>query len=258
MERSRNRSGKQRVKEYGTYHFNGKEWIFYGAIGVGLAILFGSVFYHSVYGMVFMLLMIPFYLKEKRRELCEKRKMQLNLEFKEAITTIAVNLRAGYSVENAMRESYRDCCLLFGKGSLICEELFLIIKGLDNNVTLEVLLQDFGKRSDIDSVGDFAEIFQIAKRTGGNLSRIIQDTVTVICEKAEIHSEIQILLSAKKYEQKIMNIVPILIILYIRTTSPGFFEPLYHNFIGVIIMTICLGLYGTAYFMARKITDIRI
>lgn len=244
--------------EYGEYRFHVKEIVLYGMMGTGIAAIIGSVFYHSVYGCLLLLGMVPFYLKEKKRELCEKRKVQLNMQFKEAITSMAVNLRAGYSMENAVRESYRDCSLLFGKESLICEELFTMIKGLDNNVILEVLLYDFGKRSDVDSVRDFAEIFQIAKRTGGDLSRIIQDTVTVICEKTEINQEIQILLSSKKYEQKIMNMIPIIIILYIRTTSPGFFQPLYHNVAGILIMTICLGLYGAAYCMAKKITNISI
>jgi len=258
MDGSRNRKGNQKIETYGQYQLDWRETILYGAVGIGIAIMLGSIFYNSIYGIFFLFTIVPFYLKEKKAELCNKRKEQLNMQFKEAIATIAVNLRAGYSVENAVRESYRDCSLLFGKESLICEELFSIIKGLDNNVTLEVLLQDFGKRSDVESVQDFAEIFHIAKRTGGDLNRIIQDTVAVICDKLEINNEIQILLSAKKYEQKIMNLVPIFIILYIRKTSPGFFEPLYHNPIGIFIMTICLILYGIAYFMAKKITNIHI
>lgn len=255
MEGGRNRGGQ---KDYREYTLNIREMILYGMTGMTIAVILGSVFYHSIYGILVMFGIVPFYLKEKKKELCEKRKAQLNIQFKEAITSMAVNLRAGYSMENAVRESYQDCCLLFGKESLICEELSHMIKGLNNNVILEVLLYDFGKRSDMDSVRDFAEIFQIAKRTGGDLSRIIQDTVTIICEKLEINNEIQILLSAKKYEQKIMNMVPILIILYIRTTSPGFLQPLYHNIVGVCIMTICLALYGVAYFMAKRITAIQI
>ncbi|MDD2972328.1 MAG: hypothetical protein PHE02_09395 [Lachnospiraceae bacterium] len=244
--------------DYRTYHFQVKEKLFYGITGMGIVSVLGSVFYHSWMGVLLLLWILPLYMKQKGKELCEKRKNHISQQFKEAIMTVAVNLRAGYSIENAFRESYQDSVLLFGKESDICQELAVIIKGLHNNVNLEALLYDFGRRSDVDTIKDFAEIFQIAKRMGGDLNRIIQDTVTVICEKIQVNNEIMTLLSAKKYEQKIMNLIPIFIVLYIRTTSPGFFDPLYHNPLGVIVMSICLGLYGVAYYLAQKITDIKI
>ena len=55
-----------------------------------------------------------------------------------------------------------------------------------------------------------------------------------------------------------MNMVPFLIIFYIGSTSRGFFDVLYHNLIGVVIMTVCLGLYGIAYLLSKRIVEIEV
>ena len=70
--------------------------------------------------------------------------------------------------------------------------------------------------------------------------------------------EIEVIISAGKMERKIMMIIPFLIILYIDLTNKGFFLPLYHNFIGVIIMSICLLVYLAAIKISGKIISIRI
>ena len=66
------------------------------------------------------------------------------------------------------------------------------------------------------------------------------------------------MISAKKMEQKIMNFVPFLIIFYIGTTSRGFFDVLYHNLIGIAVMTVCLGFYGVAYLLSKRIVEIEV
>lgn len=48
----------------------------------------------------------------------------------------------------------------------------------------------------------------IAKRSGGNLNDIIRRSAAVTGEKIEVKQEIQTLLSSRRYEQKIMNMVP--------------------------------------------------
>lgn len=251
-------SCRNQVKDYKVYQFHMSQIVLYCAVGTGLVFIISIVFYHSWIAIIVLSPLIPIYLQKKKNELCEKEKTELNEQFKEAILAVSINLRAGYSIENSFREAYRDVAVMFGKESNISKELFHIAKGLDNNVLLETLLFDLAKRSHIDNILDFAEIFQIAKRSGGDMNTIIQSSVLTICDKIEVKKEIQTLLCAKQLEQKIMNLVPILIILYIQSTSPGFFDPLYHNTMGVIIMSICLVLYGIAYKMAKKITTIQV
>jgi tight adherence protein B len=105
-------------------------------------------------------------------------------------------------------------------------------------------------------IQDFAEVFSVAKRSGGNMTDIMGRTISVISRKIDVEKEIDVLTSAKRMEAGIMNLVPFFIIFYISITSPGFFAPLYHNLFGIILMTVCLIFYIFAYFLTERIVNI--
>ena len=129
---------------------------------------------------------------------------------------------------------------------------------MKRNIPIEKLLLDFGRRSDIEDIDNFARVVVVAKKSGGNLIRIIQKTVRSISKKISVEEEINTLITAKKLEQKIMMVMPYLIILYLRMTNGNYFDVLYHNPIGAGIMTIFLLLIYVADWWAKKITEIKI
>lgn len=215
-------------------------------------------FYDSYWAMVIFMPAIVFYFKEVKKVLGEQRRRNLRVQFKDAVLAVATNQRAGYSVENAFIEAYQDMKLLYGENSDICRELYFLQKRLANNVVLEKILIQFAQRSGVMDIQEFAEIFVIAKRSGGNLTQIIYSTAHTIEEKLEVDQEIQVILSAKKMEANIMCAIPFLIILYMDATSRGFFDCLYHNILGIAIMSVCLAIYCVAIIMARKIVNIEV
>ena len=148
--------------------------------------------------------------------------------------------------------------LLYGKNSLIVRELTRIVKGLKNNVTLEKLLNDLGERSGNPDVEEFAQVFAVAKRSGGNMTQMIADTVGVIGERLTVENEIDVLLSAKRMEARIMDVVPFFIIGYVGLTSPGFFDVLYHNLTGIAVMSGCLGVWLFAWLLSEKIIAVEV
>lgn len=246
------------LPDYNDYRFKAKELVLYIAEGLFVATLIGYFFYRSWIACVGLLPILILFMREKKRELAKKQRQELSVQFKDLILSVSANQKAGYSVENAFRESYRDMAMLYGDEGIICTELRHIVVGLDNNIVLEKLLYSLGMRSGLPDVVQFADIFLIAKRNGGSMTDILAKTAAVIEQKIETDKEIQLMISAKKMEQKIMNMVPFLIILYIGSTSKGFFDVLYHNLIGVVIMTVCLGFYMAAYLLSRRIVDIEV
>ena len=110
----------------------------------------------------------------------------------------------------------------------------------------------------MEEIRDFGEVFAIAKHSGGNMTDILSRTITLIQSRIEVETEIQVMLSAKKMEQHIMDLVPFFIIVYIQLSSPGFFDVLYHNMAGVLFMSICLVLYLSAFVLSEKILAIKV
>ena len=171
---------------------------------------------------------------------------------------ISANLRAGYAVENAFRESIHEINQLYGKDSAIYKAFYAIVQGMSNNVSLEILLRHFAKQTQIEEIQEFADVFGIAKKTGGNLTEIIGETANTISEKIEVNKEIQVMLAAKQLEQNVMNIIPFGIVLYIMFVSKGYFDALYYSVFGVSVMTVCLVFYLIAYFWGQKLVEIQI
>lgn len=246
------------LPDYSNYRFKAKDRLLYTAEGIFLITVISYFFYRSWIACMGLVPVMILFLKEKKKELAKKQRQELSVQFKDVILAVAANQKAGYSIENAFRESYRDMAMLYGEESIICTELKVIMAGLDNNVVLEKLLYNLGVRSGLPDVMQFADVFLIAKRSGGSMTDILAKTAAVIDQKTETDKEIQLMISAKKMEQKIMNIVPFLIIFYVGSTSKGFFDVLYHNLIGVIVMTVCLGFYLAAYLMSKRIVDIEV
>jgi len=64
--------------------------------------------------------------------------------------------------------------------------------------------------------------------------------------------------AAKRYEQRVMNLVPFLIILYMNFSSPEFFQTLYTTLLGRITMTLCLLVYAFSLWLSGRIMSIEV
>ena len=171
---------------------------------------------------------------------------------------VSTALTAGYSVENAFTQAYEELQKLYSEKETVLQEFRRIRVGILLNRTMEELLSDLAQRSGVEDIEIFAEVFETARRTGGDLIAIIRSTTASVSQKEETRQEIEICLSAKKMEQNIMSLIPCLLIAYVGLASPGFLDVMYQNPAGIAVMSICLGVYVFAFLMGRKIVAIEI
>jgi tight adherence protein B len=241
--------------DYHTYRFHTGEaaWEVIKVIFMVLGLTW--FFYRSILALLPMSIIGWWYLRSRVKAKASANRRILRQQFKECILSVSASMQAGYAVENAFLDSLPDMTMLYGEKAMICREIILIKRGLVLNQTLEELLWDFGKRSGVDEIAEFAEVFSIAKRSGGNLGEVIIQCAGLISHRTESEEEIQTLLANKRLEQKIMNVMPFGILLYVESGNPAYFADLYHNFSGAAIMTICLAVYLTAYALSERILE---
>ena len=94
--------------------------------------------------------------------------------------------------------------------------------------------------------------------TDGIFAVVLNEGVIRPGDKIEVEREVQTVISAKKMEQKIMNVIPVFIILYLNLTSGEFLAPLYGNIFGISVMTGALGAYLAAIKISAKMTAIKV
>ena len=224
--------------------------------GLAIAAVIAWLFYQSYAAAVILSpICIPYsiYRVEERRK---NEKRILSAQFRDALASVNNALRAGDSPENAFREGCSEMLYEYGEGAPVCTELNRVVNGLDNRIPLETLLDDFARRAGTEEIREFAEVFRIAKRGGGNMVEILGRTSALIEERLDVENEIRIMLGNRRLEQRIMDVTPFMIIFYIGITSPGFFDVLYHNLEGIVFMSICLAAYFAALVVSEKILAI--
>lgn len=212
------------------------------------------LFYHSMF--VCIIMFVPtevFLLGSYKKYRIEKRRWRLTCEFEEMLGCIANALRTGYSLENSFYEAKKELTLLYGENRDILYELKNICGRIKLNYTVERILEDFAHRSGTDDIGNFAQIIAIAKRSGGNIISIVKQTADNIHDKREINEEIRTLMAGKRFEYKIMGLMPVGMIVYLGICSPGYMDMLYGNIIGQAVMTLCLVIYALSYYIAKRI-----
>lgn len=227
----------------------------FGFIKGGAVLCF---FYRSfaivlILGFIYGIYSIP--LERKKRQ--SEWRWRINLEFKEVMLAVAASLNAGYSIENAFKESINDLKILYGDESELAGEIENIISMVKLNQPLEEVLMEFAEYTKVDDIYNFAEVFQIAKKTGGDLIDITRTTASRISSRIEVKREIKTLIAGKSMEGKIMNFIPLGIILYFWVCSPGFLDCLY-NGAGRLVMTVLFIVYILAFKWNERIMDIEV
>lgn len=215
-------------------------------------------FYQSFWMFLPLLLIGTGFYQLEYRDRFYRKMGQVRQQFKEMLILTVTGQKAGYSVENAFLKSYEDLAALYGIHSSICKMLTEVKIGLENHLSVSELWSRIGEECAIEEITDFSEVFSIAKNSGGNMTEIMDRTAATIESRAETEKEIETLISAKRLEHKIMNIMPFALMLYINITSPGYFNGLYHSIQGMAVMTFCLCVYLAAYFIGMKIYIIEV
>lgn len=251
------RSKPLKKKGYG-YGFTAKERLFYMALGILQLSLLGYIFYKSIIVICLLQSLLPFYLKMKEEECRRKHINQLKLEFKEMLEVYQGFILAGYAADNALLHTKIELLILGYEKSMVVKELDFIINQLKLHLPLGDLFMEWGRRSGLKDIEDFASIFTLSCQTGGNMPKIMRVCAGIIGDKIDVERDIDTLLAAKKYEQRVLNLIPLFILLYVDLTSSGFLKPLYMGIFGRGIMSLCLMIYFAAFKVSQKIMCIEV
>lgn len=262
----------EQVLNYKVYHMKNIEKIMYSIVLFVLSGLVGLVFYANLFMLdgkatifthisnivvfiIFGFIGIKIFIPIVENTLKEKRQKQLRIQFRDMLAALSASFSAGENATGAFQSAYKELTAQYGEDSYISHELKEIVTSFINNFSVDDVLTDFGERSGIEDIVDFANVYSICKRQGGDLKKVVRETYDLIGEKISINEEIKTKLTSNKTQQNVMSVVPIFIIAFLRFSSSSFAE----NFAsptGVITMTVAIGIFVGSYLYGRKIVNI--
>ena len=243
------------IKDYRIYEFCQKEKIRYFLEGMLLNGVIGILFYNSFYAMIPGMVLVVFYQKEKKRVLVQRRMEQVRRELKEFLNALIAALQTGRSIENAFLEACKDFAGYVGEDTVFLQEIKRICAGVEMGQPLERMLAEFAARSHMEELQYFSQVFSIGKRSGGNIISIMKNTIRMLQERMDAEKEISTAIAEKRMEFQIMTVIPLAIIFYLRVGAGGLLDQLYGNITGILVMTICLFIYGRCCLYGKRILE---
>lgn len=173
--------------------------------------------------------------------------------FRRLLLSMETGLEAGYSLENALYTAVEDMERVYRSGS----EMGIMLENLRKRVRIgcpvwQAILK-MGEEEEIEEAKEFAEVLAIQQRTGGNMIRTMRNTVDKIQAGIEVQQEIDSVIAEKRLEQRIMTLMPGIILCYMRLMNASYMKPLYTTAAGVLVMTAALGLNILGDFLGSKI-----
>lgn len=234
-------------------------YLFYGGIGKDefgeptmLTYILNVVISCSV-GIAAGIMFLPI----RTKQIISKKQSVLKLQFRDMLESLTTSLGAGKNVTDSFKTIYDDLKVQYEEDAYILKELEIIISGMANNIDVEDILEDFGRRSGIGDIESFANVFRICYRKGGNIKDTIRSTHEILSDKMEIAEDIETVVTGSKNEQNIMVVMPILLIGMIKLMSEDFAN----NFTtptGIISTTIAIGMFVASYFIGKAVLNIKV
>lgn len=243
--------------DYHVYHMTKLDYLISVAVGFVVAAVVIYAFFQNLIlilaGGVLCAWFVPRYYREYKRK---KRLEELRLQFRDLLESLTASYSAGRNTVDAFSDAGNDMVSIYGEGADMVKEVQTICAGLNNNINIEALLENFANRCGLDDVMSFANVFEVCNRQGSDLKRVVSETREIINDKIEIEMEIETMLSGNKNELNIMMVMPIAIVLMLRGFGGGSVTA--NTPMNVLIKLVCIGIFVLAYVMGRKIVDIRI
>ena len=242
--------------DYAVYHMRKADVVIGGLVGA----LLSGVVVHIFFSMIVLTIIsgpLGFFggLFVYRGMLLNKRKNRLLMQFRDMLESVSSSLGSGRNVKDAFTGAYEDMRNQYGEDADIVAELQIIRNGLHNNINIEALLQDFAKRSHDENIQNFADVFSVANRRGGNIRQIIYETKNVINDKIMIEQEIRTLISGKKNELNIMMVLPLIVVSQTKSMQGDVSGDIIFSF---LVKMAALVMVVIAYIVGRKMMDIRV
>lgn len=228
------------------------------AVGKGLAIgsLIAWLFFKSLWGLLCVPVCVGLFWKQTKKK-DEQRKQEKEQEyFVEYLGFLKEALLVGYSLEQAVGEGKKGMLTTVKEDEPFLRKVTRLERKMQLGTPVETAFSEWANEALCEDIGDFAEVLFIAKRTGGAVQQVIENTEHIIRDKQETLRYIRSVLHSREYEAKVMKVMPFAMLIYLRLFMPDFLTPLYHNAVGVGVMTTVLVVYFVLCLVVDKVTAV--
>jgi len=227
----------------------------YVVLVVGLILLLCLVLLFRFHNPILMLVGIPvgyfgpgFFIKFRQR----RRLKAFNNQLGDTIVLLSNALKAGYSFAQAMATIAKS------SSPPMADEFSRAVREMNLGVSVDDALQHMVKRIESEDFDLMVTAVQIHRVVGGNLAEILDTIAFTIRERIRIQGEIRTLTAQARASGYIITGLPFALALILTFISPSYITPLFHEWLGYVLIGIGLVSIAIGYGIISKITNIQV
>ncbi|MCB2202559.1 type II secretion system F family protein [bacterium] len=229
-----------------------KEYILVRVLGTILAFLLGWFFFNNFLGGLFLSVltaMIPPILLDRA---IAQRQKKFHEQLLDVLILIKGAVQAGYSLMQALDLAVEEV------PAPASEEFGRILREIQLGITLEQALMNLSERMENDDLQIVVTAIIINNQVGGNLSTVLESTISTIRDRMHLFAEIRSLTSYSRYVGNFLTLMPFITGLAIFFLSPGYFDTVKTSLFtqGVFIGALLMVVIGNVWI--RKLVKIKV
>ena len=189
-----------------------------------------------------------FYLSYKRKQ----RMGEFEAQLPEALDFLARSMRAGHAFSISLE--------MLGQESPdpIGQEFRTLFNEQNLGAPLEVALANFGNRVPLLDVRLFISSVLLQRQTGGNLSEVLTRLGYIIRERFRLRGQVRAASAHGRLTSIILTVLPLFLVAGLMVIAPGYLQGLANDPEGRWMIAGAIAGQVLAYFIMRRIIDIKV
>lgn len=180
----------------------------------------------------------------------QRRLRRFNLQLVETLVSMSNALKAGFSIMQAFESVVKE-----GEKP-IAQEFDVFLQQTRVGVNFSDALRNLEERVNSDDLALVVGAIETARKTGGNLTEILEKISSTIRERMRIENRIRTLTSQGRMQGIVAACMPLIIGMALMAVQPELMRPFLHSAVGAVSITAVTLLIGLGWLVIRKIVNI--
>jgi tight adherence protein B len=181
-----------------------------------------------------------------------RRTAALERQLIDFLPALSSAVRGGFSFQQGIEHTIDQT------GEPLREELLLLINDVNLGGTMQQALLDMSRRSGSDDLDMMVTAILVQRTTGGNLAEVLDTVAETLRERERIQGEILSLTASQRLTGVILSVWPAAIGLLLLVLAPDLWSKMFTTTLGIIFLSIAVGLQFIGFLLVRRAVDIKV
>lgn len=120
---------------------------------------------------------------------------------------------------------------------------------------LDIAMQSLAERMACDDIEQVALVASLHSRTGGNMAEVLDRVADGVRERAELRRELHAMTSQARLSRWVVVMIPPVLVGLIMLIDPVYMRPLFTTTLGLVLLTVAIGLVIAGSLVMKALTE---